>query len=80
MNWEQEALLAIRVIVAAVLGAVVGFQRERAGQEAGIRTFAAVALGAPAPQTNAPLCSRCRHPGHGVCNSGHLSSQPAPIS
>lgn len=46
MTWEQEALLAIRVLVAAALGALVGFQREHAGQEAGIRTFAAVSLGA----------------------------------
>ncbi|HYM06904.1 MAG TPA: MgtC/SapB family protein [Terriglobales bacterium] len=45
MNWEPEAMLAIRVVAAAALGALVGWQREHAGQEAGIRTFAAVALG-----------------------------------
>ena len=32
--------------MAALLGALVGWQRERVHQEAGIRTFAAVALGA----------------------------------
>jgi len=46
MTWQQEALLAIRVVVATVLGGLVGWQRQHAGQEAGIRTFAAVALGA----------------------------------
>lgn len=46
MTWQQEALLALRVVPAGVLGALVGWQRQHAGQEAGIRTFAAVALGA----------------------------------
>ncbi len=34
-----------RTLVAAALGAVVGWQRERSGQYAGLRTFAAVSLG-----------------------------------
>jgi putative Mg2+ transporter-C (MgtC) family protein len=38
--------LALRVLIAAFLGALIGWQRERVHQEAGIRTFAAVALGA----------------------------------
>jgi len=38
-------LFAVRLVVAAVLGAVIGFERERRGRSAGIRTFAAVALG-----------------------------------
>ena len=46
MAWEQESLLALRSVIATVLGALVGWQRQRWGQEAGIRTFAAVALGA----------------------------------
>ncbi len=41
---EQETVL--RVLIACILGAFVGWQRERVHQEAGIRTFAAVALGA----------------------------------
>ena len=35
-----------RVLVAAALGAVVGWQREHVGRAAGIRTFAAVSFGA----------------------------------
>jgi len=46
MAWEQEAVAVLRVVAATVLGALVGWQRERVHQEAGIRTFAAVALGA----------------------------------
>ena len=43
---QTELLFAVRLVVAAVLGAVIGFERERRGRSAGIRTFAAVALGA----------------------------------
>jgi len=46
MAWEQESLLALRALIAAILGALVGWQRQHWGQEAGVRTFAAVALGA----------------------------------
>lgn len=46
MPWEQELKPILQVVVAAVLGGLVGWQRERVHQEAGIRTFAAVALGA----------------------------------
>jgi len=46
MPWEQEWQPVLRVLMAALLGALVGWQRERVHQEAGIRTFAAVALGA----------------------------------
>ena len=46
MPWEQELQPVLRVLVATLLGALVGCQRERVHQEAGIRTFAAVALGA----------------------------------
>jgi len=42
---QTELLFAVRLVVAAVLGAVIGFERERRGRSAGIRTFAAVALG-----------------------------------
>jgi putative Mg2+ transporter-C (MgtC) family protein len=37
---------ALRLVVAAVLGAVVGIEREVAGQPAGLRTHSLVALGA----------------------------------
>jgi putative Mg2+ transporter-C (MgtC) family protein len=46
MPWEQELKPILQVLLAAVLGALVGWQRERVHQEAGIRTFAAVSLGA----------------------------------
>jgi putative Mg2+ transporter-C (MgtC) family protein len=39
-----EAIL--RLLLAAVLGGVVGFQRERAGKEAGLRTNILICLGA----------------------------------
>jgi putative Mg2+ transporter-C (MgtC) family protein len=46
MNWQEESLLVLRAILAGALGALVGWQRQHTGQEAGIRTFSAVALGA----------------------------------
>jgi len=46
MSWQQDAFLAFRVLIAAVLGGLVGWQREHMGIEAGVRTFAAVSLGA----------------------------------
>ena len=45
MAWQQEALLVVRVLIAVVLGGVVGWQREHVGREAGVRTYAAVSLG-----------------------------------
>lgn len=41
-----ELVLILRTVVATLLGAAVGFEREYHGKEAGIRTYAAVALGA----------------------------------
>jgi putative Mg2+ transporter-C (MgtC) family protein len=41
----QMARVAIRLIVAALLGAVVGIQRERVGKSAGIRTHMLVCMG-----------------------------------
>ncbi len=46
MVWQQEVQTVLRVLVATLLGAVIGWQRQRVHQEAGVRTFAAVALGA----------------------------------
>ena len=46
MNWQPDALQALRVLLAGVLGGIVGWQREHMGIEAGVRTFAAVSLGA----------------------------------
>jgi putative Mg2+ transporter-C (MgtC) family protein len=44
-TWEQFARVLIRLLFAAVLGAVVGIQRERTGKPAGLRTHMLVALG-----------------------------------
>jgi len=41
----QVARMIIRMLAAALLGAVVGFQRERAGKPAGLRTHMLVSLG-----------------------------------
>lgn len=46
MNWQAEALLAAQVVLASVLGGLVGWQREHLRIEAGVWTFAAVSLGA----------------------------------
>jgi putative Mg2+ transporter-C (MgtC) family protein len=37
--------VAVRLLVAAVLGGVLGLQRERAGKSAGLRTYMLVAMG-----------------------------------
>lgn len=44
-TWEQFARVLIRLLFSAALGAVVGFQRERTGKAAGLRTHMLVALG-----------------------------------
>jgi putative Mg2+ transporter-C (MgtC) family protein len=45
-NSELEALL--RVLLAGVIGIIVGFERETAGKPAGARTYGGVAMGAAA--------------------------------
>ncbi len=42
----QELVFAARALLAALLGAFVGWQRQITGKEVGIRTYATVALGA----------------------------------
>lgn len=46
MDWNVEALMAWRALMAALLGAFIGWEREQHGREAGVRTYAAVSLGA----------------------------------
>jgi putative Mg2+ transporter-C (MgtC) family protein len=46
MDWKLELMMAGRVVAATFLGALIGWDRERHGQDAGVRTYAAVALGA----------------------------------
>ena len=45
MDWDQEALMGMRAVIAAVLGGLVGLEREFHGREAGVRTFGSVSLG-----------------------------------
>lgn len=45
MDWQLELMYAVRAILAAVLGGFIGWEREWHGREAGIRTYASVALG-----------------------------------
>jgi putative Mg2+ transporter-C (MgtC) family protein len=42
---EQLVRVAVRLTVAALLGAIIGFDRERMGKPAGLRTHMLVALG-----------------------------------
>lgn len=42
---EQLAIVSIRLLAAALLGAVVGIQREQAGKAAGVRTHMLVSMG-----------------------------------
>ena len=46
MDWQLELVMAMRALLAAFLGGFVGAERERHGQDAGIRTYGAVSLGA----------------------------------
>jgi putative Mg2+ transporter-C (MgtC) family protein len=46
IDWSHELLVSIRLLIAFLLGAVIGWERERHGQEAGIRTFGLISLGA----------------------------------
>lgn len=46
MDLTMEIILSLRLLVAALFGAAVGIEREVRGQDAGVGTFALVALGA----------------------------------
>jgi len=43
---SSEVEIVLRLLLAAALGAIIGFQRERAHKAAGLRTHALIALGA----------------------------------
>jgi putative Mg2+ transporter-C (MgtC) family protein len=45
-TWDVDGALVVRLLGAALLGGVVGAEREASGQPAGLRTHIAVALGA----------------------------------
>lgn len=44
-DWEHLTQVIVRLLAAAVLGAVIGFEREKAGKAAGLRTHILVSLG-----------------------------------
>lgn len=46
MDWQLEFLFVTRVAVATVLGAFIGLEREMHRRPAGLRTYAAVSMGA----------------------------------
>jgi len=41
-----EVIMILRLLLAAALGAIIGYQRERAGKPAGLRTHTLICLGA----------------------------------
>jgi putative Mg2+ transporter-C (MgtC) family protein len=45
-EWNQFIRVGIRLLVAALLGGLLGFEREREGKAAGLRTHMLVSLGA----------------------------------
>lgn len=46
LDLNTELIFAARLLVAALLGAAIGLERERHGQDAGVGTFSLVAIGA----------------------------------
>lgn len=46
MDINTELIIVIKLIVSFLLGAFIGFDREKHGRDAGIRTYAAVCIGA----------------------------------
>lgn len=46
MDWKIELLFSARILFAAFLGAVIGWDRERQGSDAGVRTCMAISIGA----------------------------------
>lgn len=46
MDWNTEMTMILRTLLACVVGGAIGIEREFRGKDAGIRTYAAVALGA----------------------------------
>ncbi len=41
-----ELILSAKLLLSIILGAIVGYERERDGKDAGLRTYASIALGA----------------------------------
>ncbi len=45
-RWELEVEMSLRLLLATALGAIIGYQRERAGKPAGLRTHVLICVGA----------------------------------
>lgn len=44
-SWSEMGRMTIRLVASAILGAAIGYQREKAGKAAGLRTHMLVSLG-----------------------------------
>lgn len=45
MDWKMELIFSGRILFAALLGALIGWDRERQGSDAGVRTCMAISIG-----------------------------------
>ena len=45
-NWQDELYFVVKLLMALIMGAAIGWEREKAGKEAGIRTFGLISMGA----------------------------------
>lgn len=87
MDWKFELVMAARAAVAALLGGVIGIERQWQGREAGVRTYASVAMGScifslvslhalpqPAPMIAAGVVSGIGFLGAGIIlrDAGHV--------
>lgn len=45
-SWFDELYFVLKLILALLMGAAIGWEREKAGKEAGIRTFGLISMGA----------------------------------
>lgn len=55
VSWHIQLFYVAHIAFAFLLGAVIGWERERAGKEAGIRTFGCIAMGSAAFSILSPL-------------------------
>jgi putative Mg2+ transporter-C (MgtC) family protein len=46
LNLQADLIVMLRVMIAFILGGIIGWERERDGISAGIRTYGAISLGA----------------------------------
>ncbi|RCH56877.1 MgtC/SapB family protein [Mucilaginibacter hurinus] len=46
VTYLSELIILAKIVTAFLLGAVIGYDREKHGQDAGVRTYAAVCIGA----------------------------------